>query len=169
MDILKYIKQQPFFIPAFICLCMFTMNQTYTLVWEYQEGKKQILQEIDKNRDVTSYIVYYEVISTEENFSIEKDITLVSDSEVFEIIDIVWVDILRCDLYDGNWFVYFSLSETKDYNVQVGRKLSPWRYGWDIPKQPAECYIDGTVKITTELWNKKALPIESNTFTIWAE
>jgi len=176
---MRFIKKDPLYIVGIIFLCLLTMQQTYTLIWNYEERQREqlkiyeanrieILNEFDKNRDVTSYLVYYSITPTQENFFIEREVTLISDSEIFEPIDATWFDILRCDIFDGNWYRYWSDYETKSYSLDVKRTQKPWRYGWDLPKQYAECYIDGIVKITTQLGNKKSLAVESNKFTIWA-
>lgn len=68
---------------------------------EVIENQEKLLLEIDRAKLASSFLIYYDVKTVKDNFEIERGISLISDSEVLEVIDAVWVDILRCDIYDG--------------------------------------------------------------------
>lgn len=128
----------------------------------------QIYHYIENNKDVTEYIFYREVKSESDNFKIHKWIAFYSNSIVYATINVTWQDILRCDLYDGLWYRYYSYYESRA-RLEPKDSTTLWVWQGEQPTQPAKCYLDGIVVVNINDWKDKFLHIESNEFTIWAE
>lgn len=152
---LKSIKNNISFVLGLLLICYISVSSTNYLI-----------KYLDAWDAVTEYIYYRGVQSTEENFEIYKDITFASDSIVYQEVDVVWQDILRCDFYDGLGYRYYSYYESKARLIPK-EYTSIWVWQWEKPTDPAKCYLDGIVLVTTDLGNKKQLHISSNEFTVW--
>jgi len=157
IEILWIIKREMIFLVSLLSICVLSIYIT-----------RVSISYIDDKQSVTDLIYYRGVQSSKDNFEIYKDIVFKSDSVVYEDINVIWQDILRCDLYDGLWYRYYSYYESK-------ARLSPkdytsiWVWQGEKPTVPAKCYLDGLVVVTTDLWNTKNLHISSNEFTIWVK
>jgi len=160
-------KYYPYLLESIIVwfICFYVVNSVFLY---FQNKWDELLAKIESERDVTEYIYYRGVQSQMDNFEIYKDIIFISDSVVFETVDVTWQDILRCDLYDWLWYRYYSYYESKA-RLEVKDYTSIWTWQWEKPTVESECFLDWLVVVKADNGDNKFLHVTSNVFTIWAK
>lgn len=115
--------------------------------------------------DYSDYFEYDSITTTKDKYSIWEDIFSTSSLYRERPIYMVYNDILRCDLWED--YTWFSSATTYSKKVRaVWDVLSGWRYEGDLPKTPANCFIDSYPSVLLDFGIKKTQNIRSNDFII---
>lgn len=174
MKTIHKIKQEFFFITMLSCM-IFSVIASVNYWFEIQERNERNIQAIaikqleiqvqrEKERPVEDYLEYYSVLPEKDIVKIWDDLYWDSNWIVKEPISRNYEEVLKCDKYDGQWFRYFSFFESKSTTSESELWLmdwAPWRWAWDTPEVPAECFVDSDIKVTTEAWDIKTLNVVS--------
>lgn len=107
------------------------------------------IQEI-KDAPTSDYFDYKMIRAESKTISIGEPLLMFSESVWHVQGDVSWNDILRCDYFDGEGYVYKSVSNTNaiQYNPERGLgvwSVEPWMYDGTLPERESECFVEANV------------------------
>lgn len=164
---LQYISMLLVVIMSTVYLVDYSFNMYHKTEADIIAEQKETERRAELERPATDYMVYYWLYPEKEYLKIGEDLYFISDNETFEYGSVTWEEVLRCDLFDGEGYRYFSYYESKSKFSPRERKKGKWKYNGAIPSVKSKCYIDGVAVIITQAGDTKQLLLEStNVFFI---
>lgn len=110
---------------------------------------------------------HYDAVNAEDAL-IDQDIRMLSIRTTERTVDLEFVDVLRCDLDDGDGFRFISNQEPIAFRIEANREPAPWLYTAEKPMVPATCFVESEACTQIFIY-RKCEYIVSNQFNIFEE
>lgn len=92
------------------------------------------------------YFDYLDVSPAQSSFEVGEELVFVTRARIFKTVNLIWDDVLYCDLNDGLGYRLYSIYHTsRDHVPPRDVTPKPWVYHREIPLTPSTCHLQSTI------------------------